>query len=319
MRSRATASLPRLRRRGFTIVELLVACAITVVLAGLAIGLISSSLSQWDRAGGLLTAEAQARQVFDLLARDIEGARLRSDGNVWMAATIQPGVGGSGVWVAGGKPSAASLNPAAANLLDARFGEAAVWLRMITSAPAAPAAGEESTMPVAISYQIIRRPPTSSARVSQYSLYRTEVTPQATFTTGYNLDAAEYVAPSNGEGTPGNIRLPVLPQLIANHVIDFGVRCYAYAPDVADGTLTLQRIFPVDANDLDFSAHEMAGDGGNRRLPEVIDVMLRVLTPEGARQTAAFEAGQFSGDWWEIATSHSVVFSRRIRLTARPI
>ena len=108
-------------------------------------------------------------------------------------------------------------------------------------------------------------------------------------------------------------------QLIANHVVDFGVRGYAYENDAANGGLTLREIFPLDAADLDYRGGGLlAADGTRRPYPAVIDVMLRVLTDEGARRIAAFEAGRAAGDWWDIASTHSVVFIRRIRLKTEP-
>ena len=64
-------------------------------------------------------------------------------------------------------------------------------------------------------------------------------------------------------------------------------------------------------------------------MPEVVDVMVRILTDEGARLIGTFEqanspltlpagvnAQQY---WWQLATAHSQVFTRRIVLPTQPL
>lgn len=304
---------------GFTLVELLVAAAITMLIAGVVVGLISNALTHWNRAQGTLTTENQARQVLDRLTQDLQGALYRDDGNVWLAATVQPATSASGDWVNGTKPIAASLSPAVANLAEARFGVAGVWLRFFATAQGADARTNDPAAPVAVSYQIIRRAPTPSAQSCHYLLYRAGVTPSETFAAGYDLSAATYTTGSTAEGAAGNVVSPGLNRALANNVIDFGVRLFRYAPDPTTGAFTLQPIFPVDVTDLDYRAQASpTGDRLRHGFPAVADVMLRVLTDEGARQIAALEAGQVTGDWWAIATANSRVFTRRILLEVNP-
>jgi len=301
-------------RAGFTIVELLVASAITLLIAGLIVGLIANSLGSWGRLQGTLTAEAQAHAVLDRLAQELQGAIYRDDGGVWLAATVQAGEGASGVWVEGSKPAAASLDPAAV-----RFGVAGVWLRFIATAPGADYRQGDPAVPVAVAYQIIRRTPTPSGESCHYLLYRSAVTPSGTFAAGYDLSAPVYAVHSSEGGTAGSLASPGVQQVIADNVIDFGVRLYSYAPDPATGEPKLVQIFPVDAADLEHQSRlpPTAGELRNR-FPAVADLMLRVLTEEGARQIAALESGQIAGEWWAIASAHSRVFIRRVAINAGP-
>jgi len=52
--------------------------------------------------------------------------------------------------------------------------------------------------------------------------------------------------------------------------------------------------------------------------PDVVDVMVRVLSEEGARILESFENGDFPNmeevDWWSIAEEHSKVYFRRIKI-----
>ena len=95
MRRRRTTP-PRLPVAGFTLIELIVATAITVLLAGLLIAITSGILSSWNRSRGRLTTSNQAKLALDILTTDLEGALMRNDDNVWLAATVQPDQGGTG-------------------------------------------------------------------------------------------------------------------------------------------------------------------------------------------------------------------------------
>ena len=52
--------------------------------------------------------------------------------------------------------------------------------------------------------------------------------------------------------------------------------------------------------------------------PDVVDVMVRVLSEEGARILENYESGSFPNteevDWWSIAEEHSKVYFRRIKI-----
>ena len=62
-----------------------------------------------------------------------------------------------------------------------------------------------------------------------------------------------------------------------------------------------------------------AGVATVRDFPDVTEVMLRVLTPQGAEQIALLEDGKITGDWWTIATANSRVFTRRVVLNPSPL
>jgi hypothetical protein len=293
-------------------VELLVAAAITVLIAGLLIGLVSTTLTNWNRTQGVLTTEKQARVALDWLERDLQGMSFRADAKAWLVATVQTDTSVSGVWVSGTKPVASSLNPAAPNLADARFGLAGVWLRFFTQPQLADAS--DPAGPVAVSYQIVRRSPTPAGSSCGYLLYRAEVTAPATLSSGYDLTAVDYTVVSDTVGEAGNVVRPGFAQVLADNVIDFGVRFYTDLPDAVSGVPTLQQIFPSEASGLEYRAQSPASPGDSSgRFPTVIDVFLRVLDEDGARQLAALEAGRISGDWWTIANAHSRVFVRRIQ------
>ena len=279
-------------------------------------GLIANTLARWNHTQGLLTTTAQAREVLDRLEQDLQGAHYRDNGKAWLMATVQAETSVSGLWVNGTKPAAASLNHTADRLADSRFGLAGTWLRFFTTATAG--SGSEPRAPVAVSYQIVRRAATPGSEQCHYLLYRSEVTSPATFDAGYNLTANEYTTGCEVSGTPGTVVTPAVSQLLANNVIDFGVRFYARLRDDSTGVESLQPIFPRHATELEFSAQSSATAGPGQKFPAVVDIFLRVLTDEGDRRIAALESGRISGNWWTIAEANSRVFLRRIQLRSEP-
>jgi hypothetical protein len=130
---------------------------------------------------------------------------------------------------------------------------------------------------------------------------------------GYDLSGPSYAM---GSTAGGALAVPGIRQVLADNVVDFGVRCHASATDPGTGRAGLQQVFPAHGADLEYPAGARGSGEGPRAFPEVVDVMIRVLTDEGARQIAALEAGQLKGDWWTIALAHSRVFTRRVLVRA---
>ena len=342
------------RQAGFTLVELLVASAITVVLAGLMIAILTQVSKTWARASGGLTATQQAEQALDLLARDLQSAVLRRDGRVWLAATVQPDQSGAGdiggtlaKWTSSvRKPGAAApgtpnssldLVPLSGRLEDCRFGMAGVWLRFVAQVPDSNGDSANTSAPRAVAYQIVRRAVVDNPGAAQrYGLFRSEVRPysddspareRSTFVVGYDLFVPAYNSTAGGGslGDAGNIRRPRRELLLANEVVDFGVRFFR--PKPGSGQLVL--LFPTSNDNRGFAGTTntsavpvnptVPSGAMTYGFPTVAEVFIRVLTEEGARQISALEQGQLVGPkWWEIARAHSVVCTRRVVLEAPP-
>ena len=356
--------------RAFTLLELLLAAAITTVLAGLSLLVISDCLEQWNRMTGRQGVESAARLALDQLEQDFQGAfrcpaeRTEETGGVWLAVTVLADTRLSGQWKstpvsANAKPANThprTLNLSATDIADARFGVAGVWLRLITTKPDTGTNAADLSAPVVVGYQIIRRNVTSSVASEQrYMLFRGEVRrtrtaggAPGTFEAGYNLDPAAspstpYMDANATAGDPGNLIRPPLGAVVADNVIDFGVRLYVGGPE------TLRLVFPAapaeqgappvngmvtsavppssQTEHLARSVPPDANDYYRHAFPEVAEVMVRILTDEGARLVAAFEAGRIqppagvapADHWWNLAEAHSLVFTRRIVLPGRPL
>jgi len=322
---------------GFTLLELLVALTITLVLAGLMLAITLGALHYWRQQQAAQIQAVTARQVFDLLERDLQAATYRRDANHWFAADIldtAPALTNHG-WLAGGlmKPaSGGSLFPlpppdagGVSRITEARFGLSGVWLRFVTT-------NVESggSLPAVVAYQLARRPVLGDATATnpapvRYNLYRSVVSDAETLTNGYDLTSSSYGSSTN---TPSgalstsyrqarNVTNPSHANLLASNVVDFG--CWLYGRDVAG---ELVRLYPAAADDL---SHQAVGQSqtGDSRFPEVADVMVRILSDEGAGIIAAIESGQVprppayptdAAWWWSEVQANSAVFTRRIEI-----
>jgi prepilin-type N-terminal cleavage/methylation domain-containing protein len=347
--------------RGFTLVEVLVATAVTALLAGLMITVISNVMSAWRRSADSLQTNAQAKLTLEYLAQDLGATFMRRDSRAWLIATVQPDQTGAGDaggtlgswnasgggtmkpgWASPGSPtSSLDLAPSSNRLEDCRFGMAGVWLRLVTGVPDSNNTSgiQQTSAARVVGYQIVRHPlsSSSSATATRYALFRAEVRPfhdtagsqaASTFVNGYDLGAAAYTtATANNLADTGNIRRARRDILLANNIIDFGVRFF-----VRDASGNLVLAFPTSNTNRGFAAttNTAFSPGGSSvtysgavmsyGFPEVAEVFVRVLTEEGARQIEALESGKLPGlDWWTIVSAHSQVYTRRIVIAGRPL
>jgi prepilin-type N-terminal cleavage/methylation domain-containing protein len=325
------------RPGGFTLLELLVAVTITLLLAGVMLRVTTGTLQLWRRTQDDFALAAQARLALDLLERDLQARVFRKDGaNTWLAADV---VSASGDLLNHGWRTAAFMKPGAGDslrlvpaapdglaprLAEARFGLSGVWLRFITTNVEA-----GGGLPVAVSYQLARRPVSGSNVAAnnpaavRYTLFRAAVAADGSFASGYDVTAATY---GSGSATPSLSRAastltnPHSADALATNVVDFGVWLYA-----RDSTGALRRIFPATETDLSHAARDDGAAPDARRYPDAADIMMRILTEEGARQIEAMEQGSealarppaYPTDaawWWAVVEANSRVFVRRVEL-----
>ncbi len=340
------ASLCPLTRRAFTLVELLVASGVTVLLVGFIVAVVSNVSGFWTRSSGRLSTESQARYALDQLTLDLQSAQFRDNGATWLAASVSANTATSTLWNTTGTITA-NLKPATAagtalayrapNIADATFGPAGTWLRFFTTKRGANITTDATTLssPVAVGWQIVRRASAANAGNSdrRYFLHRTEVAPAATLNTGFDITAAAYAgaAAQSGNtgaiGTPRSVRTPQdLGAIAAENVIDFGVFLYTQSAPAA-GSAALIRIFPSAAETTHLATAPPRVGVSNAQFPEIGDVMIRVLTDEGATLIAAYEAGRLTPPagrtnaqyWWDLALAHSQVFTRRVTLRVQSL
>jgi len=319
-------------RRGFTLLELMVSVVLTLAMAAMMLTVTAGTLGFWRRAQDGFTTGAQAKLALDFLQRDLQSAVFRAeDATTWLAVTVTnstTGLTGRG-WqvVPRMKPAAEESlrlvpGPAdghAATIAEARFGLAGAWLRLITHNVEA-----SGSLPTAVSYQLVRRPvsgaeisPSNPAEV-RYTLFRSAVAPTVTLSTGHDVligyGSTQEASPPV-RSAPSLMNPSTASDALLGNVVDFGVWLYLRTPEGE-----LRRVFPSDGSDLEHQARNSAGADA-AVFPQVADLMLRVLTSEGARQIAALEQGivarpaAYATDaawWWGVVEQHSRVYVRRV-------
>ena len=328
---------PRIIERGFTLLELLVAVTITLALAGLMLTVVTNTLNLWHRTQNNFSTATQAKLALDLLERDLQAAVTRKDGVNWLAVDVLNSSSSLTThgWLLpanGGKPATAEsqrllpVNATGATLQinDARCGLSGAWLRFITT-------NVESggSLPIAVAYQIARRPLTGAITVTsqsdlRYTLFRAAVSTANTMISGNDIVAATYGSASATPAGPRNaatVTNPNTSDALATNVVDFGI--WLYVHDAATGGL--RRIFPADNGDFSHLARDTGAASDANRMPEAVDVMVRILTEEGGTLLAQMESGSgfitrppiYTTDaewWWAVVEANSRVYTRRIEV-----
>lgn len=367
------------RSRAFTLVELIVSIAVTALIVGLLVGVLNHVTDGWAKATGRMSTAATARVIFEQIAPDLESALFRDDGNTWMAIEVRRTARQVPLWVTTGAPARQKpdtlsdlLRPTERRIDRltnrettvelpieyARYGTGGAWLRFFTVRRGTNADNATISAPVAIGYQLARRPLSANPQstVIGYNLYRMEVRPSPTRSTstgaataqgvlsvGYNLSDSRYNRSSTGNtgnaGDPASLYTmtnasAILGSLLAENVVDFGVRFY----ERDDATQRMKLIFPANAagqvvaNRYTHEARSIPNTPVSylNKFPEVIEVMVRILTEEGAAQLAKLEANpnqlgtrpqMYRTDaewWWGIVEKNSHVYVRRIEIAAPP-
>lgn len=324
--------------RGFTLLELLVAVAITLLLAGVMLTVTTGTLDLWRRTQNELTVAAEAKLALDMIERDLQAGAFRKDGvNTWLAADVINS--SAGLLNHGWQTASPRMKPAtsdslrlvpdaldgrAPNIADARFGLSGVWLRFITT-------NVESggSLPIAVSYQLVRRPvagsnvAASNPAAVRYTLFRSAVAADSTFGGRYDVTAPVYgssSAAAPAARSAATLTNPNIGDALASNVVDFGVWLY-----VRDSAGALRRIFPANSADLSHAARDAGAAPDANRYPDVADIMVRMLTEEGASRIEAMEQGNAAlmrpaayvtdaAWWWALAETNSRVFVRRVEI-----
>jgi len=372
-------SISAKKARGFTVIELIVAVAVTAVLSGMLLLISTEVLETQEQSSVELERQQIAHFVLDQIQEDLQCALYRNDGNIWMAISFLK-KDNSGEWInsINDKPNQESFRIVESdwpsNIFDqdnvdnlgqgpfeeSRFGIAGVWLRFFTQSPELDRNAKNNGAARAISYQIVRQGLSSSSDSSKrYHLFRSDVSAKNTFLAGYNLDpeleeagkgygknASTRSLDTNEPNTPripSSIVNPIIPEnsrynptafSLSSNIIDFGIRAYhleknrfgsgdyvqVFPPiDIANpGTIFLAPYFATSHPNY----HEISVNGTVdptfNLFPEVVDVMIRVISQEGARILEDFEEGRIPETeeitWWSIAEEHSKVYFRRIKI-----
>jgi prepilin-type N-terminal cleavage/methylation domain-containing protein len=341
-------------KKAFTVLELLVALAVTAVLSGLLLTISVQVLNTQKQSSNDLETNQVAQLVLDRIEEDLQCAIFRNDGNVWMELSMQHGINTD--WQEPDNPNlskpdsvrylwATSSMPTSTfeggPLKNARFGKASVWLKFFTQAPDMDIDSNNSGGARAIGYQLIRHGVTAAPKSSRrYQLYRSDISERNTFQRGYNLpDYSENPHQNEDSSTlrvSSAIKIPINSDpaqanvfSLAINIIEFGVRAYV-VENKSTGSGNLIQIFPYNETNSMHSLKCKSNPKVNQdegRFPDVMDVMIKVISNEGARILERYEEGlvkkpeELSNEeyWWQIAEQYSATYIRRIKIYGQGI
>jgi prepilin-type N-terminal cleavage/methylation domain-containing protein len=233
-------------------------------------------------------------------------------------------------------------------LIESRYGIGGTWLRFFSQAPELDSNIQNKGEVRAIAYQIVRYGLTGAdTSRPRYQLFRSDVSAENTFAAGFNLHPVDgnYNANTASNLRGANIiKNPISQETLgesptsfslASNIVDFGLRAYIYQKNSL-GKRYLKQLFPMTENmnhEDEFLASTHPGyrsnpsDASFNAFPEVVDVMIRVLTSEGESAVSALEEGLTpipegydEGEyWWKLAEENSDVYTRRIKIFSSSI
>lgn len=200
------------KRKGFTLVELLVALAITAIIVSMLVTITATALQAYSSSRNRVTASREAKAAIDQLSRDLESLVVRSGNNFdWLWASSQtapPGPSGN----TSPNASRAVFFTAATDRYNGQLNTAQ------------DAGGDVST----VAYQLLFRDPVADNENQQFStfiLYRQLINPDDTFSDllGSNdLESAYRGSPFQSNlSNPGNFVCENIYEFSLSFVVEF--------------------------------------------------------------------------------------------------
>ena len=292
----------KMKKRGFTLIEILVATAIMVVMTGMVIQITSQVLNVWNRSSGRLSANAQARIAMELLTNDLETAVLRNNGQQWLR-------------VEGGSDGVADV------VNTAPYKSKTVALKLFS-----PAMDRNTELPgdlCGIAYRLEYQGSYDGANAPNvYALYRKREDPEATFKALLDTRSAADSEQDELIGSKGSamtsdlwVKNEILDDsnFLASNIIDFQVLVYGL--NAAGDSVEL--LTTEDADGL-IETYAFGGSGGSTKVPLYAEITLRVISDEADALLASGQIAQTGLSVEEYVNANSETYTRRVELMTRP-
>jgi prepilin-type N-terminal cleavage/methylation domain-containing protein len=232
-------------RRGFTLVELLVAMAITTVIILVLVGVTSVAIDTWKRSRSEVRAASQGKAMIDSMARDLEALVVRTGNSFqWLHAETPSTMPGA--------DSAGKIKEASTNALDLEF-FTSVTDRYDGGIGTSDDQGGDIS---GVAYKLVYEDPLTSSSASDYgtfALHRILVDPDKTYTDllgKTDLHSAFQPYDSGSKSTES---------FICENVYQFTVT-FLVEISRTSGTTTTKLIVPVTMGDKLINSLEVNGD-----------------------------------------------------------
>ena len=284
-------------RSAFTLVEILVATAITMILTSMILALTTNVLTTWNRSSGKLSSGSDARLALQLLTQDLETAVLKHDGSQWVIAEQDSDVG----------------------ILPAKN---AFWLQFFSPVTDRPRYYQDSKSETfgdicAVSYRLAYQNPFDNPNgLKVYSLYRTVADPQTTF------EEALVFANSENQNLKGFWNTGTYKngksadEFLVGNVVNFSL-IFQYQVTVEDGNTERYLSMDNQQNPVDF----YFGGDDSSGIPLYVDITLTILSDEGMQQIQNLEsAGSFTEtDLNDLLEQYGNTYIQRKAFLAKPL
>lgn len=244
------------RKRGFTLIEVLIAVAITALLATLMVSITAEVLRIWSQSSTTLTTNSQARIALEIMDRDVQTSMFRPDGRQWFEQGTWP-TGSSSGW----NPPPADLAIFSQNGVPARSDYLAFF-----------SAGSEGV--TLILYRLIDQPLVPNAAGSSIQLVRTEMSARSVLQSIFDLTDNPW-----GEPFPLGFR-----EMLNKGAIDS--ENFNFNPSDPDGLVITRDI--IATNVIGFRVEMFPDD----LQPSEIEIQLVLLSDDGAQQVDNYLAGR---------------------------
>jgi len=308
--------------RAFTLIEMVVALAVTAVIGYFFISIGRDFVRAWDNFGDAVSRETEARAALDLIAKDFESAYFREGSSHMLAVDVLPDNGNASAdWEVGPaeRPTSSGFDT-----VNHEYGWAGCWVRLFTTTPSLNAVG----------YQIIRSTIRDNLGTPRYMLYRNTTLTRDVISNIENgfADALDLTGSNALYDVSGGVVNPKRSNILAVNVVDFGVRLYIYEPNPTsdpsdvDASEGLRLIFPADEssrlqspipNNGQHRSSTFVGTAYSDRYPDVVEVFMRILNENGAQALSAMEESGSNAQWEEIVANNSKLYRRYIVVRGR--
>ncbi len=284
------------RRQGFTLMEVLVSSALTVVILTMLFTVLIGAMNAWQTGTNRLQGNADARMALDSIAQDLQSIVVRqtSIDQEWLYADQVP-------------------------VANAPEGTRSTWLTFF--APSLDREPNQQGDIVAISYKVGFQDPlsTNTPAFPIFGLYKHMIDTRNTFNLALGLEnvRADFW---NGNPTleqnlfaPQSVN-PLSPQsLLIPNVVDFNVDWNVHTigsvqPLSSDANIRLNNSLFAGVNEFPNTPV-----GGGRI--ESADISLTILTEEGRRMVQTYgRAGTLPQNLDRVIREHGRVYTKRVKI-----
>ena len=164
---------------GFTLIELMVAMAVTTMIVTVMVSITAISLDTWTRSRSEVRAARQAKSMADTMARDLEALVVRRGNNIeWLTASAEP------VKSAGGQVPAIRDSNSAQLIFYTAPTDRYDGKLVVDNDPKKPrdgAVGDISCVGYSLQYRDPMGEATSGTEIPTFVLYRNLVNPDKTY------------------------------------------------------------------------------------------------------------------------------------------